>query len=182
MSTRTVPGFAPASAPSVPRNTSRTSFGKPTMAKTTSDCSATCFGLSAAFAPSSSSGCELVLAAVVDRRGEALLHRVLAHPPAHDAGADPADAGFSGLSGRNCHGRPLAVFSGTLDHRIGLHGTSGEANGQSKGSCRAARVGRVVTSNGPRQLISKGRWIARRVISRFSGVGGPMCPMCGDRP
>ena len=54
-------------------------------------------------APSSSSGCGLVLAAVVDRRGVALAHRVLAHPPAHDAGADPADAGFSGLSGGDGH-------------------------------------------------------------------------------
>ena len=56
MTTRALPGRAPASAPWVPRNTSRTSFGKPTMAKTTSAFSATARGLSAQAAPASSSG------------------------------------------------------------------------------------------------------------------------------
>jgi hypothetical protein len=59
MSTSTVPDLLPFSAPSSPRKTSRTSFGKPTMAKTMSDCSATALGDFASFAPSSTSGCAL---------------------------------------------------------------------------------------------------------------------------
>ena len=43
----TVPGLLPVSAPVGPRNTSRTSGGKPTIAKTTSDRSATARGESA---------------------------------------------------------------------------------------------------------------------------------------
>ena len=62
MSTRTVPGFAPASVPSVPSVTSRTSRGKPTIVKTTSDAWATARGESASLAPFSTSG--LALSAV----------------------------------------------------------------------------------------------------------------------
>src|SRR2546421_229852 len=47
MSTKIVPPLLPARAPCEPRKTSRTSLGKPTMAKTTSLCSATCLGPSA---------------------------------------------------------------------------------------------------------------------------------------
>ena len=67
MSTSIVPGLLPASAPFGPRNTSRTSFGKPTMAKTTSDCSATAFGESAQCRPEVEQRLGLVAAAIVDR-------------------------------------------------------------------------------------------------------------------
>ena len=83
MSTRIVPGLLPASAPFGPRKTSRTSFGKPTMANTMSDRSATAFGESAYAAPRSIKRLGFVPAAVVDGRRVALLN-VLAHPPAHD--------------------------------------------------------------------------------------------------
>ena len=104
MSTSTVPGFAPASAPSVPRNTSRTSFGKPTMANTTSLVLGHRLRRVGELRPEVEQRLGLVPAAVVDRRGEALRHRVLAHPAAHDAGADPADARFAGGRGGNLHG------------------------------------------------------------------------------
>src|SRR5436190_15679501 len=51
MSTSTLPGFEPASAPSSSSMTCRTSLGKPTMANTTSEFSATALGEAAHLAP-----------------------------------------------------------------------------------------------------------------------------------
>ena len=51
ISTRTLPSFDPASAPFLPSITSRTSLGNPTMAKITSEASATARGESAHTAP-----------------------------------------------------------------------------------------------------------------------------------
>ena len=63
MSTSTVPGLAAGQGALAARGTPRARpCGKPTMAKTTSDCSATAFGVSAQAAPASSSGLRLVLA------------------------------------------------------------------------------------------------------------------------
>src|SRR5580698_7219808 len=59
MSTKTLPGFEPASAPSDPSRTSRTSLGKPTIEKITSEAAATARGVSAHFAPWASSGSAL---------------------------------------------------------------------------------------------------------------------------
>ena len=51
----------------------------------------------------------LVAAAVVDRRRVALGHQVLAHPAAHDAGADPADARLAGFRLGDRHGVPRSA-------------------------------------------------------------------------
>src|SRR5262245_34481400 len=56
MSTSTLPAFDPARAPCDPSITSRTSLGKPTIAKTTSEASATALGEAAHFAPFANSG------------------------------------------------------------------------------------------------------------------------------
>ncbi len=98
--------WLPASAPCGPRKTSRTSLGKPTMAKTTSDCSATCLGRVGPGGAGLEQRSGLVAAAVVDRRLVALGDQVLAHPAAHHAGADPADARLSGFRLRHAHGSP----------------------------------------------------------------------------
>ena len=86
----------PASAPSGPRITVRTSAGKPTMVKTTSDSSATALGESAQRRRARQQGLGLVARAVVDRGREAGGDQVPAHARAHHAGADPADASFAG--------------------------------------------------------------------------------------
>src|SRR4029077_5186286 len=46
---------------------------------------------------------QFVLAAIIDRGRKSLTHGVLAHPAPHDAGADPADAGFARLRDGKCH-------------------------------------------------------------------------------
>ena len=51
ISTRMLPASDPARAPSAPSITSRTSLGKPTIVKTTSEAAATALGVSAHFAP-----------------------------------------------------------------------------------------------------------------------------------
>ena len=81
----------PPGAPCGPRKTSRTSFGK----ADDGEDHVGALGHGLRRVGPGGAGVEqrlaLSFAAVVDRRRVALGHQVLAHPPAHHAGADPAD-------------------------------------------------------------------------------------------
>ena len=98
-----LPALLPARMPSAPRNTSRTSRGKPTIANTTSLCWATMLRAARPRRPAIDQRLGLGPRAVIDRHREALAHQVPAHRAPHHAGADPAQARYSGSDFCDCH-------------------------------------------------------------------------------
>ena len=104
ISMSTLPDLQPASAPSPPNMTCRTSRGKPTIETTTSEFAATSRGEAAHWRRFDQLA-GLFFCAGENRRLVAGRNQVAAHRATHHASADPADTSFTGEIS-NCHRRP----------------------------------------------------------------------------
>ena len=115
MSTRMLPLLEPASAPSAPSITSRTSLGKPTIEKTTSDAAATALGVSAHLAPCANSGSALDFVRLETVSAKPALSKWPAMARAHDARANPPQPRLPRFDFRHRHAPTAFSFAA---HRL----------------------------------------------------------------